>query len=660
MQQPSANGIADLYRGNPAPLQQRIQQEQQAKPGLAPDLQKLLALNIVTNEGDAMAREKAMSQLAQMQGQQGKPPTVMETVQEQARKKMQAQQVQARQQQQAMQAMAQQAGPGPVPPGTPQPEAQPQGIDELPVEFEMAGGGIVAFQSRGSVPSPTEKDLEEQRKSDSEILRAIGNTLGKGAKDVATKLVAAGADIASLIPRGLAGAVDTAVIRPARALGADIGYISPELTPGNQSPDTMTPFYDRYILGREEAAEKPKTSTASSPAEESGYSKEGRTGARPYPSAPVKDIKALAEQESRKKTPRPAPAAPAAPAPVLEQKPAATPSGGITTPMSSLGSEAQNLQAERMRADPQAGAANREMMYQSRIGAPDTTQRDAMIKQLQEERARHAEPEGGFAGLMEYLGQIAATPRGLSSFEAGAAGARGVKALEEQRAQKRFDLGSKIIEQEQGKIDASRAYAKEVYGIGEKEYDRVYKEKLEAALQITKDETEARKMAQQEMLKFMELNQQDRHKTAELAQQRELRLKEIAAQGANRAFNPVEQLYNLQKTGDKVKDAATLERLVRENAEARKPGLDIETVKKFESLPGVKTDLQMLSALRTQTSPKPETVERIRQLESRLTSKARENGIDPAKLGLSGGNVVSPGVNSDLFNKADAILSGGK
>ena len=95
MSQPSAQGIASLFRGNPAPLQQRIQQEQQAKPGLPQDLQKLMALNIVTNEKDAMAKQQALSQLAQMQGPQGKPPTVMESVQEQARQKMQAQQVQA-------------------------------------------------------------------------------------------------------------------------------------------------------------------------------------------------------------------------------------------------------------------------------------------------------------------------------------------------------------------------------------------------------------------------------------------------------------------------------------------------------------------------------------------------------------------------------------
>jgi len=151
MSQPSVQGIASLFRGNPAPLQQRIQQEQQGKPGLPPDLHELMALNIVTNETDAVAKQQAMDQLAQMQGPQGKPPTVMDSVREPARQKMQAQALQAQQQQQAMQAMAQQAGPGPVPEGTQFAQVQPsaQGIDDLPVEFGLAGGGIVAFQKGG-------------------------------------------------------------------------------------------------------------------------------------------------------------------------------------------------------------------------------------------------------------------------------------------------------------------------------------------------------------------------------------------------------------------------------------------------------------------------------------------------------------------------------
>jgi hypothetical protein len=160
-----------------------------------------------------------------------------------------------------------------------------------------------------------------------------------------------------------------------------------------------------------------------------------------------------------------------------------------------------------MMQDPTVAAANKEMMYQSRVGAPDTAQRDAMIKQLQEERSRQVGPQDSFGQLMEYLGQVASTPRGMSSFEAGAAGARGVQGLETQRAQKRFDLGTKIIEQEQGKIDASRQYAKEAYGVGEKEYDQIFKAQYEAAKQVSSSETEARKLAQEEALKMMELKQ---------------------------------------------------------------------------------------------------------------------------------------------------------
>ena len=176
MQQPSAQGIASLFRGNPAPLQQRIQQEQQGKPGLPPDLQKLLALNIVTNEKDAVAKQQAMDQLAQMQGPQGQPPTVMQTVQEQARQKMQAQAVQAQQQQQGLQALMQQVKSPQVPEGTPQPETQPQGIDELPVEFGLAGGGIVAFKEGKSVPRIQDEvsiSDEERERLELELLTRI-------------------------------------------------------------------------------------------------------------------------------------------------------------------------------------------------------------------------------------------------------------------------------------------------------------------------------------------------------------------------------------------------------------------------------------------------------------------------------------------------------
>jgi hypothetical protein len=612
MSQPSAQGIASLFRGNPAPLQQRIQQEQQAKPGLPQDLQKLMALNIVTNEKDAMAKQQALSQLAQMQGPQGKPPTVMESVQEQARQKMQAQQVQAQQKQQAMQAMMQQAGPGPVPEGTQFAQAQPtaQGIDELPVEFGLAGGGIIAFQEGKKVPRIQDEvpisDEERTRLEQELLMRIIGEEARNSPPPKRPPMEITESDL-STVPGLESGNLYTRAMReasgpqpdnramlnaPEESAARKNAMLDREREKAASRPKYETP-YDRMnrqnrgeptaderqaqaareariaqipmggdgtVTGGERVdsseaerrlkntlvalpgasasrglsgsagsargvlagivgllgLDKNKTSAEAtpqgrpaSPADESGYSKEGRTGARPYTPEPIADLKAQADADAKKQrvTRPPTPAA-QAPAPAAQQQqPVAAPPASITPPISALQAEAQALDVERMRADPQAAAANKELMYQSRIGAPDTTQRDAMIKQLQAERDRQVGPQDSYGQLMEYLGQIAATPRGLSSFGAGAAGVRGVQALEEQRAQKRFDLGSKIIEQEQGKIDASRTYAKELYGVGEKEYDRIFKEKYDAAKAVGTSEMESRKLAQQETLKLLEIQQ---------------------------------------------------------------------------------------------------------------------------------------------------------
>ena len=519
MQQPSAQGIASLFRGNPAPLQQRIQQEQQAKPGIPPDLQKLLALNIVTNEKDAVAKQQAMDQLAQMQGpqgQQGKPPTVMQTVQEQARQKMQAQQVQAQQQQEGLQDLIQRIQLPQVPENTPQPETQPQGIDELPVDFQMAGGGIVAFsgggqslnerasrqmEEKGSIYDPFFGLPEEERRRLKEAakLKAVQDRARESAalveSNAAGLAATAQAKIAdleknreSLIRQYGAKQYAQAVERAQREVGA-AGARGSELM-AQQSQNNQARVAEATPFGSNFAPANPADMM-------------GSPAPQPAPK-PVADLKALAEADARKKqqAPRPSRLSPVV-EPAPEQASVTAPSAAIAPPQS----EASRILNERMMQDPTVAAANKEMMYQSRVPAPDTTQRDAMIRQLQEERARQVGPQDSFGRLMEYLGQVAATPRGLSSFEAGSAGARGVRGLEEQRAQKRFDLGAKIIEQEQGKIETSRAYAKEVYGIGDKEYNQIYNAKLEAAKRLSTDEMDARKLAQQETLKMLELEQ---------------------------------------------------------------------------------------------------------------------------------------------------------
>jgi hypothetical protein len=137
------NQVAQAYQGNPAALQANIQKDQQQKPNLGPDLVKLLALGTVTSEKDNASKAQALQQLQGLMAQSptGKPPTVFEQIQRKAA--------------QMTMGLGQAAQPQPESQGLPaalqeqgQEQAQPeqaQGIDQLPAEFEFAGGGIVAF-----------------------------------------------------------------------------------------------------------------------------------------------------------------------------------------------------------------------------------------------------------------------------------------------------------------------------------------------------------------------------------------------------------------------------------------------------------------------------------------------------------------------------------
>lgn len=145
-QQSSPQGIASLYMGNPGALQKKVQTEQKANPGLPPDLKNLMALNIVTNEQDAAKRQSAMNALNSMAPAGQQPPTVAQSLQAQAKQKLQAQMLQQQRQQQGIAALAKQQPSPEVPEGTRFAQAQPEaGIDQLPVEMGLAGGGIVAF-----------------------------------------------------------------------------------------------------------------------------------------------------------------------------------------------------------------------------------------------------------------------------------------------------------------------------------------------------------------------------------------------------------------------------------------------------------------------------------------------------------------------------------
>lgn len=137
-------------------------------------------------------------------------------------------------------ALRQGAAPAQTPQGTVMDEVaaemapQEMGLAAAAPDMDFADGGIVGYAGGG--------DLEAQRMSDREGIAAFG----RGVWEQMKRAGAAIADVGTLPARGLAGAYDTAVVRPLRAAGADLGYVSPSLVPEGADVNSMTPFYDQF------------------------------------------------------------------------------------------------------------------------------------------------------------------------------------------------------------------------------------------------------------------------------------------------------------------------------------------------------------------------------------------------------------------------------
>lgn len=131
---------------------------------------------------EVMAQKQTQSQ----QAAQGQQPTVKEQVEQRAGLMA----LQAQQQKQAQQQLTEraQAQPMPIPPQTPQPEIQPEeesefsygGIARLPVNYDFASGGIIAFagEGRSDVPATEETEKEKMRRIQRLLTQGLPSTQG--------------------------------------------------------------------------------------------------------------------------------------------------------------------------------------------------------------------------------------------------------------------------------------------------------------------------------------------------------------------------------------------------------------------------------------------------------------------------------------------------
>lgn len=101
----------------------------------------------------------------------------------------------------------------------------------------------VAQQAVSTLPTPA---APSTRPMDATAVadRKTASSVFDAAKDVSETAGRAIADVATIIPRGIAGAYDSTVVRPMRAMGMNAAYLSPALTPNGASVDSATPFTD--------------------------------------------------------------------------------------------------------------------------------------------------------------------------------------------------------------------------------------------------------------------------------------------------------------------------------------------------------------------------------------------------------------------------------
>jgi hypothetical protein len=482
MIRPSVNQIASAYTGNMPALQQQVEKDKQANNGLPSDLRKLMALQDLLSDGQHMGIDQALKAPQN-------PATVSQSLQDRARqilgtKMAQAQQTNAIAKQQ-QEAMVNQGRPGPVPAGVDQPERQPEGIDQLAsnVGESYAGGGIVAFSGEDSSFVQSIKSLANK------VAGAFTETEEeKQARLLKAKLQQQGAPIGYFTQGASDYAKNSAVrdfvlenpgIVNAPAFKEDpVGYVTRALE--NQKtakPATVTPEENvneaMRLMGKLDtaaapAAEAPVESKPAAPKAEKPAAKPQITKTTVQPSiANLPTVAALLPPEL------PAPVA-GSPRDILSKSMVLDPD-----------TESKRILAERERL----------------VGAPDTSQYQALIEELRGQKAKlQKKPEPGFESLMEYFGEIAAGPTVGRSGKAGAMASERLRQRDLEKEKQANALSERMIEAAQKQQDAVYGYKKEGFALSEGERARVFKERYESAKAAGESDDRAKQMGQNAVL----------------------------------------------------------------------------------------------------------------------------------------------------------------
>jgi hypothetical protein len=440
--QPTVNQIASTYKGNPAPLNAKVQADKKQNGGIPQDLRQLMAAYDLSQGRQNMGIQQALQTPTNM-------PTVAEDVQERAR-----QALQARMMQQAQEQMRKDGRPNVVPMGTPRPPMQAQGLDSLETNVGegYAQGGIIGFDGTGS--SQFVQDIAAIPQSFDDMKQRIREEDAiKAAQD-----------------RRMAQ-------RKQEALDAR----------------SKTSFFN-YLFG---SPEREKEGTAKltelSGAPLNAPEKPPATVATPLANIRSQLNTADVDVRAQPGTPPPPREKPASQAQTRVNVPEAP---GIAAALPAEQSAAYKKLTEMMNQDPEVKAQALRDRYMKEVGSRDLSIYDRTAAELEARKQKLNAPKAGYDAMMEYLEQVA-LGGGRTSAESGSIGAARQRSLQKDRLSQQDVLMDKILELGGKKSEAQYAEKKGMFDMTSKERDEIFKKAFDAAKSVNSSDDEAKRIAAQ-------------------------------------------------------------------------------------------------------------------------------------------------------------------
>jgi hypothetical protein len=447
--------LVNAYKGNPQPLQAKVQQAQKGQPpgAIPPDLEEAIALQKITE-----LRNSAQGQQAMQAG--GAQPSIVEKLR-QMLSADQRQQAQPPQMPQMAQGPQSPQGQPPMPQGQPVMAARGGSIAQLMSNLgrHYAGGGIVAFVEGGDTMSASSLRDQELASQAAELAAKERNAQTKAEKiaELQKKVNEFQYTAPELVP----------------AINAQIRELTSSAS--SQKPSPNDPNFRRLMDPR-------------------------ATGT----SAVAPNVPLITSAPSAPSAPRP-PAASSGESSTAGSGAPGVPRNLSFTPSAGGGNEYLRKMLDR---DEDVLAGEMRAKFLNEVGKKDLTIYDEMAAELKARKERLNAPQAGFDSLMEYLGAIAQSGGGRNWMEAGAKGAATLSASQKARQAQQDALVDKILDLGSKKKEAEYGERLGMFNLTKTEKDKIIQDKRAVAEKLGLSEDKERELIQNALLEEAKMKNQ--------------------------------------------------------------------------------------------------------------------------------------------------------